>query len=94
MMEALRWTEKAPIELGYYWVSTKTGFSAAWRQTEPDETYEAGQYGVEIVEVFEDEDGKRYVKFCGWDIPSPFEMVAKNSYFAGPIPEPRGIEDD
>lgn len=85
-MEALRWTEKAPIELGYYWVSTKTGFS--------DETYEYGQYGVEIVEVFEDEDGKRYVKFCGWDIPSPFEMVAKSSYFAGPIPEPRGIEDD
>ena len=24
-MEALRWTEKAPIELGYYWVSTKRG---------------------------------------------------------------------
>ena len=93
-MEALRWTEKAPIELGYYWVSIKTGFSAAWRQTDPDETYEPGQYGVEIVEVFEDEDSKRYVKFCGWDIPSPFEMVAKNYYFAGPIPEPRGVEDE
>ena len=44
--------------------------------------------------MFEDEDGKRYVKFCGWDIPSPFEMVAKNSYFAGPLQEPRGVEDE
>lgn len=47
-MEALRWTEKAPIELGYYWVSTKTGFSAIWRQTEPDENYEPGNMELKL----------------------------------------------